>query len=262
MTAYHTLELKVEARVATIRLNQPQTLNALNIPQMLELDDAVRALEENDAVRAVVLTAAGTAFCVGADLNTLKEQEDVAWHLRQLTTACHQAIARIKRLERPVIAAVNGVAAGGGLGLVLACDLAIAAESARLTTAFSKLGLSPDCGTTYHLVRLLGEKKAFELAAFSPVLDAQEALKLGLVNRVVADEALPTQTQAWAKQLAEGAPLGLARTKRLIQHSLERPLLAQLEAESLNVVAGGHSKDLKEGLAAFLEKRAPHFQGR
>lgn len=259
---FETLLLTRKAGIATLTLNRPHALNAFTLTMVRELHQALLDVEQSAEVRVIVLKAAGAAFCAGADLKEVAAQQDVPWHLRTLTAAGHQAIAKLKELPQPVIAAVHGVAAGGGLGLCLACDLIVAGTEAAFVTAFAKLGLSPDYGATYHLVRLLGEKKAFELAAFSPHLSAQEALELGLINAVVPLEQLETRVASWAERLAAGPPLALQRTKRLIQQSLDQGLHGQLEAESLSVAAGGRSLDFQEGLQAFLHKRPPRFQGR
>ncbi|WP_322057265.1 enoyl-CoA hydratase/isomerase family protein [Paraburkholderia sp. J63] len=246
--------------VAHIRLNRPQALNALDEATALAFRDACRAVAADSSVRAVVLSGEGRAFCVGGDLASMRERPVEGAHA--LIRPMHEAIVLLAAMPAPVIASVQGAVAGGGLGLALAADLCIAAEGTRFDFAYAKVGTSPDCSTSWTLPRLVGLRKAAEIALLGERFDADEALRLGIVNRVVAAADLETATQAMASRLADGPPVALARTRQLLRASLDRSLDEQLAAELAGFLSCAATTDFSEGLDAFFEKRAARFVGR
>ena len=254
------LRVEVDGPVATVTLDRPEALNALTVPVKVALREALESIAGDRAVRAVILTGAGRAFCAGQDLAE-REEPDAAPLDVEVRERYNPIIRAIRSMGQPVIAAVNGVAAGAGASLAFACDLRIAAEKARFILAFGRIGLVPDSGTTWFLPRLVGTAKAAELALVGDPLDAGEALRLGLVSKVVPGSELLDEARSMARRLAEGAPLALALTKEALQRSLMIDLDEALEGEAkLQGIAGG-SADHAEGLAAFKEKRPPRFSG-
>lgn len=256
-----SLELRIAEQVAWLTLNRPDAANSVNLTLAKELLEAT-LLCEDAGVRAVVITGAGKVFCTGGDLKEFGGQgERLSAHLRETTVYLHAALTRLAHLEAPVIAAVNGVAAGAGMSLACACDLAIAAESARFTLAYTRAGLSPDGSGTWYLPRLIGQRRAMELALTNRTLSAAEALSWGLVTRVVADDQLMAEVESLATQLASGPTRSFGATKRLLLASWDHSLETQLELESQSIASLGASHDGVEGIAAFLEKRTPRLTG-
>ena len=244
--------------VLTITLNRPDVLNAFNAA----MHEALRAaLEEaaEDAVRAVVLTGAGRGFCVGQDLTEFRESPgDIGSRLRE---NYHPNVLAIRRLEKPVLAAVNGAAAGAGLSIACACDLRIAADSASFVPAFINIGLVPDSGGTYFITRLLGYARAFEWMTSGRKVTAAEAHAWGLVSEVVAADALAGRAAELAAEYAARPTRGVGMTKRLFSQALENTLEEQLELEAELQTSATQTDDFSEGVAAFLEKRDPKFTG-
>lgn len=217
---------------------------------------------EDSTIRAVLITGAGTTFCAGGDLKSFAAQDDhLPYHLKEVTTYLHAAISRLTRMDPPMIAAVNGVAAGAGMSLVCACDIVLAAESARFTMAYTRVGLTPDGSATYFLPRIVGFKRALELTLTNRMLSAQEALDWGIVTRVVPDAELLTQANALASQLAAGPTKSLGTAKRLLHSGWNKTLETQMEHESQAIADMARTSDTHEGIAAFFEKRAPKFKG-
>ncbi|MEX1357375.1 MAG: enoyl-CoA hydratase-related protein [Gaiellaceae bacterium] len=247
-----------DGAVLTITLNRPEKLNALDASVHAGMREALAEAAEPE-VRAVVLTGAGRGFCVGQDLTEFADTPDIAAALRE---RYHPNVLAIRALEKPVLAAVNGVAAGAGLSLACACDLRIAADSATFVPGFIGLGLVPDAGGAYFLARLLGTPRAFELMASGRRLSAEEALEWGLVSEVVPEDAIAGRAAEVAATWAAGPTRGIALTKRLFDSaeraSLEETLAleAELQAEATS------TQDFAEGVAAFLEKRQAEFGGR
>jgi len=251
----------VKDHVATITMNRPERSNALTIRMIENLLEMVSACEEDREVRVLVLTGAGRAFCAGGDVEFAEHLETVSQHLRRLLASFHIAISRMNRMSKPVIAAVNGVAAGAGMSLAMACDMAVAADSARFTMAYSKIGATPDGSSTYFLPRLVGVRRALELTYTNRVLTAREAEAWGLVNRVVPDAELPATVNALAAELAAGPTLALGRAKRLFLMSGHESLETQMENETQLIALSSKTADFREGIAAFAEKRQPIFRG-
>jgi 2-(1,2-epoxy-1,2-dihydrophenyl)acetyl-CoA isomerase len=258
-----TIRLEHASGVATITLDRPDAFNALNLTLARELFAAVLQVDEDPAVRCVVITGAGRAFCGGGDV---KEFADglprIGVLIKELTTYVHGAVSRLVRTPKPVLTAVNGVAAGGGLSLALAGDLVLAAESARFTMAYSRIAATPDGSSTYWLPRLIGLRRATELFYTNRVLSAREALEWGLVTRVAPDGELMDATRKLAEELAQGPTLALGRGKLLFHASTTESLETQMELESQSIAQSGHTEDFAEGVRAFAAKRSPSFKGR
>lgn len=254
------IRVDVAEAVATITLDRPEALNALTIPMKRALLAALEAVAADRSIRAVVLTGAGRAFCAGQDLR--ERLEPGAPPLgEELRERYNPIVLALRALPQPVVAAVNGVAAGAGASLAFACDLRVAADTARFVLAFDRIGLVPDSGATWTLPRLVGAGRAAELALLGDAVTAEEALRIGLVGRVVPADELPGAARDLALRLAAGAPAALAATKRLLADAFDRDLAAALEAEAEAQDALGRTADHAEGIAAFTEKRPPRFSG-
>jgi len=252
------VETSREGAVLTITLNRPDVLNAFNTEMHKGLAAALKEARGAD-VRAVVITGAGRGFCVGQDLTEFKEAAgDIGSRLR---ATYHPNVLAIRALEKPVIAAVNGAAAGAGMSFACACDLRIAADSASFVPAFINIGLVPDSGGSYFVTRILGPARAFEWLTSGRKLSAAEAHAWGLVSEVVEADALVARAAEVAAQLAALPTRGIGMTKRLIDHALNATLERQLEREAELQTAATQTEDFKEGVAAFLEKRPPQFRG-
>jgi 2-(1,2-epoxy-1,2-dihydrophenyl)acetyl-CoA isomerase len=252
------VETTRDGAVLTITLNRPDVLNAFTAAMHRALADALSEARDA-AVRAVVLTGGGRGFCVGQDLTEFREASgDIGARLRE---SYHPNIRTIRALEKPVIAAVNGVAAGAGMSFACACDVRIAADSASFIPAFINIGLIPDSGGSYFVTRILGSARAFEWLASGKKLTAAEAHAWGLVSEVVESDALDRRAGELAEQLAELPTRGIGMTKRLLDHALNATLEQQLEREAQLQAAATQTEDFGEGVAAFLEKRSPRFRG-
>jgi 2-(1,2-epoxy-1,2-dihydrophenyl)acetyl-CoA isomerase len=252
--------LEVRDRVAHLTLNRPEAANALNPAVIHAFRDAAESLGDRDDVGAVLFTGAGRNFSVGGDLRFMHDAgDDVADAVYGLASTMHAGILALAELDAPVISAVRGAAAGGGMSLAIAADLVLAAESAHFTVAYSAIGFSTDGGASWTLPRIVGQRKAIELALLNERLSAARALELGLVTRVVADEELEAEAEQLARRLAAG-PLGAhGAIKRLLRYSSTSPLGQQLEDEARTIAGLAAAPDGREGVLAFLDKRAPHF---
>ncbi|MEO8570668.1 MAG: enoyl-CoA hydratase-related protein [Chloroflexota bacterium] len=258
--AFTALRYEVADAVATITLDRPEALNALTIALKTELLAAFRAVARDRGVRAVVLTGAGRAFCAGQDLKE-RLQPDAAPLEVEVRERYNPIIAAMRRLDRPIVGAISGVAAGAGASLAFACDIRVAAEGASFVLAFGRIGLVPDSGATWFLPRLVGGSKAAELALLGETLSAADAERFGLVARVVPVETLADEARGMAIRLAALAPRALALTKRALERNASLDLEAALEDEAYRQGIAGATADHAEGLAAFLEKRPPRFIG-
>jgi 2-(1,2-epoxy-1,2-dihydrophenyl)acetyl-CoA isomerase len=253
------VETSREGAVLTITLNRPDVLNAFNTDMHKALAAVLKEARSPD-VRAVVITGAGRGFCVGQDLTEFREASgDIGSRLRE---TYHPNVLAIRALEKPVIAAVNGPAAGAGMSFACACDLRIAADSASFVPAFINIGLVPDSGGSYFVTRILGAARAFEWLTSGRKLTAAEAHAWGLVSEVVDAGALAARVAEAAAQLAALPTRGIGMTKRLIDRALNATLEQQLEREAELQAAATQTEDFREGVSAFLEKRPPSFQGR
>jgi 2-(1,2-epoxy-1,2-dihydrophenyl)acetyl-CoA isomerase len=260
--AYETILYEVSDRVATITLNRPDKLNAFNDQMIQESIDAFKQAGRSDDVRCVLITGAGRGFSSGQDLKDVQDREDsfsIGDHLRR---GYNRLIERMVTLEKPVIGAINGVAAGAGCGVAVACDLRIASEHAAFIQVFSKVGLVPDSGSTWLLPRLIGYARAYEMAVTADKVPADKALQWGLVNQVVPADQLMEIATAWAQRLADGPTKAYGLTKRAMYRAWDSNLQEALEYEAMLQNVAAQSEDHHEGVQAFLEKRAPQYQGR
>jgi 2-(1,2-epoxy-1,2-dihydrophenyl)acetyl-CoA isomerase len=257
-----TVLYSVSDGVATILLNRPGVMNALDATMIVQLRAACERAEQDAAARVVVLRGAGPAFLAGGDVSyfhaNLPRMPEL---VRQGGAELHHAILALRRAPKPVLASVHGTVAGAGVSLMAAADLALAADGTKFMMAYSRIGTSPDGGATWFLPRLLGSRRALELMLLSDPVDAQTALALGLVNRVVGAEGLAAETAALARRLAQGATRAYAETKRLVNESEDQTLAAQLGAEVEAFARCAATRDFAEGVTAFVEKRKPDFKG-
>ncbi len=260
--SYQTLQFAIADGIARITLQRPAAANALNRAMGRELLEVAIRCDQDPAIRAVLLTGAGKLFCAGGDLNDFVAAGDqVGTLLKALTTDLHAAVTRFMHMDPPLVVAVNGNVGGGGMSLVCAGDLVLAAESARFSMAYTAAGLTPDGGTSYLLPRLIGLRRAQELILTNRRLNAHEAQQWGLVTRVVADAALLSEAARVAGQLASGPTRAYGGAKRLLSESLATSLEAQFERESRAIASAALSADGREGAAAFVARRTPQFTG-
>ena len=262
--SYETIQLDMRGKVGMIILNRPESLNALTTEVGQEFLAAVGEARESGA-RAMLVTGAGRAFCAGGDLREMQkiaEQEGkVEAFFDEPLRLLNECILLIRRSPLPFLAAVNGAASGGGCNLALACDLVIAGESARFNQAFIRIGLVPDCGGSFILPRLVGWKRAAELMITGDVISSSRAFEMGMINAVVPDDELISQALAMAEKLAQAPTAAIGRIKELLEASATNDYGGQLELERKAQIQTGKTKDFREGVAAFLEKRPPKFVG-
>jgi 2-(1,2-epoxy-1,2-dihydrophenyl)acetyl-CoA isomerase len=263
MTYQHVL-FEADGGVATITLNRPDVLNSFNMPMAAELQHALGEAARDETVRAVLLTGAGRAFCAGQDLAEAAPRDgSVGPEIAEIVRRTYNPTVRaIRALEKPVVCAVNGVAAGAGANLALACDVVLAADSASFVQAFSRIGLIPDTGGTFFLPRLVGLARATALAFLGDKLPATDAQAMGMIYRVVEAARLMEEARALARRLATQPTRGFGLTKRAFNQSFANDLDAQLEVEAELQGEAARTADFAEGVRAFLEKRQPSFAGR
>ncbi len=266
--AFENINFEKMDGVGIITLNRPESRNALTLDMVAEMGEAIEACKRPD-VRAVLLTGAGGGFCSGADLKFVVETleksgpEGLQEYIRKLAGDLHsKVVLGLRRLEKPVVAGINGVAAGAGFSLTLACDMRVAAKSARFLMAYANIGAPADGGSTYLLPRLVGASRAMELYLASQPTSAQAALEMGLVNQVVEDDALHRHAMETAVRLAQGPTLAYARVKALFDSSWENDLSTQLDAETEAFADICLTADFQEGIKAFTERRQARFQGK
>lgn len=260
--AYTTILFDVADGVATITLNRPDEVNTITLEFGKEINDAANRCANDPEIRAVILTANGKLFSGGGDLGEFAGQgEKLPNYLTDTTTFLHTAFSRFCRMDPPMVTAVNGTVAGGSLGLALAGDIVIAAESAKFTLAYTLAGLSADGGSTYILPRLVGLRKAQQLMLLNPRLTAEQARDAGLITEVVPSAQLMPRAQEVAGQLAAGPTLAHGTVKRLLADSFNNTMETQMEFESRGIIQTSMSNDGREGIDAFLHKRKPSFTG-
>ncbi|MEK7444555.1 MAG: enoyl-CoA hydratase-related protein [candidate division NC10 bacterium] len=261
--AYEAILYDVKDSVATITLNRPEAYNALNLTLARDVFQATLEADESREVRCIVITGAGKAFCAGGDVKDFADNPDrIGILVKELTTYLHGAVSRLARSLKPVIMAVNGVAAGGGMSLALSGDLVVAAESAKFNMAYSRIAASPDGSSSYFLPRMIGLRRALELHFTNRVLSAREAMDWGLVNRVHPDAEFPAAVRTLARELAQGPTLAFGRAKLLFHQSTQESLETQMELEAQAIAASGHTEDFRNGVVAFARKQPVTFTGR
>ncbi len=257
------VQLEMIDTVAMVTLSRPESLNALNLKMIQNLQATI--LTVRNRARAIVLTGAGRAFCAGGDLQEMRKIAEEEGRIEAFFDGplrlLNECILLIRQTALPFIAAVNGVASGAGCNLALACDLVIAAESARFNQAFIRIGLTPDCGGTFILPRLVGWRRATELLMTGEMLDSRRALEIGMINAVVPDSELMSQALVLAGRLALSPTAAIGRIKELLEASFTNDYSGQLELERKVQIQSGQTSDFKEGVAAFIEKRPPKFMG-
>ena len=249
--------------VAVIRMSRPDRMNAYDFEMGKELLEAVTTLGSDPGVRCIVLTGTGKAFSAGGDVSLMGTfQEGTESRFLELTVHLHAFIASVRRCPKPVISAVNGVAAGAGFSFALAGDIAVAAQSARFALAYQNIGLSPDGGASYFLARALGTQRSMELTLTGKTLSAEEAAAWGLVQKVFPDDSFEAEVAALAAAIASGPTLAYAKAKELYNRALCQPLETHMEDERQHIAASSATADFRDGVRAFLEKRKPEFRGK
>jgi len=259
---YQTILYQVDQGVAAITLNRPERLNAFIDQMLLEITQALKSADKDETVRAILIGGAGRGFCAGQDLDSLPETLGGHQLYDHLMDHYRPVIKLLQTIEKPILAAINGPAAGAGASLALACDLKIMAKTAYLLQAFNNIGLIPDAGSTWFLVRQVGYSRAFELAVEAERIPAERCLELGLVNRVVEPDALLPEARAWAEKLAQRPTYAVGLTKRAMNRALTSTLMEAIEYEAHLQQLAAQSEDFAEGTKAFKEKRPAVFKGK
>jgi 2-(1,2-epoxy-1,2-dihydrophenyl)acetyl-CoA isomerase len=268
---YDNIILEKEGFLATLTLNKPDRNNSFDFPMMNEIDDAINDVAQDSEIRALIITGAGKAFCTGGDVSYLGSliEDRAAFSRTTIGDAVRRigtmptTVLKVRNMMKPVIAAVNGTAAGGGMGLAIACDMRIVSDRAKFSTIFIKRGVIPDCAATFNLPRLVGMAKACELVLTGKVITAQEAERIGLVNKVVPHDELMQATRAFANEIAQNPPLAVGLAKAALYRGLEaEDIGGQMDYENYtqNVLMG--TEDFQEGINSFMEKREPVFRGK
>jgi enoyl-CoA hydratase/carnithine racemase len=267
MTAFQQILYAKDGHVATVTLNRPEKLNAYSEYMVHEILAALADARDDDEIRAVIITGAGRGFCSGGDISRdfqypARYRGHRLESMLEMRENMHELVKFLQRFDKPAIAAVNGAAVAGGLTLALSCDFRIAAESAKLGDTSLKFALIPDEGGASLFPRFMGIERALKMSLFSEVYPARQAKELGLVTEVVPDSELMTVTRQWAERLAAGPPIAIRITKRMMYKQLSMNLENALEDAALSTLVTNYTEDVKEGIAAFHEKRPPKFRGR
>jgi 2-(1,2-epoxy-1,2-dihydrophenyl)acetyl-CoA isomerase len=262
MPPYSTIHYERQENIVLLTLNRPERRNALDLELTGELRAGLQQAAEDDQVRAVLLTGAGKGFCAGADLSMFQSKPTAEQVYEIIISSYKPLRERIAGMNKPVIAAINGVAAGAGASLALACDLRLMAHDASIMMAFSNIGLVPDAGATWFLARQVGYSRAFEIAAEGNRIPAERCLELGLTNKIVPAEQLLSIAIAWARKLAERPTLALGLTKQAMQHAQLNDLSSTMAYEATLQKQAVGSQDFMEGVLAFMQKREPNFKGK
>lgn len=258
--SYQTIEYEVKNKIAWIYINRTNNGNTVNLQMASELADAAWKCGEDESIRAVVLTAKGKAFSFGGDLESfMNETDNKSQHLKEVTTALNEAILRFLSMEKPVITGINGTAAGAGIGLSIIGDIVIASEEAKLTLAYTNVGLTPDGATSYLLPRIVGLNRSLELVMLNRILTAEEANDWGLVTKVVEKDELMNELEKTANKLALGPVNALGKAKVLLNTSFDRTIESQIAKESFTISRQIATFEGNEGISAFLDKRTPDY---
>jgi enoyl-CoA hydratase/carnithine racemase len=269
MTAYRNILFEtVEPRIAQITLNRPQTMNAYTNPLCDEVVDALGRYQHDDELRCLIITGAGRGFCSGGDVSGSSDRDDrpvfrtkQMGHGEEMRVGMHRVVARLHRMDKPVVASVNGPAVAGGLTFALACDFRIAADTAKFGDTSGRFGLLPDEGGAWFFPRAMGLDRALKMTLLAEVYPAAEALKLGLVTEVVPAAELRARTLEFARAIAKKAPLAVRLAKNMMRKGLDSSLENSLDDAALSVMISNPSQDVREGVAAFFAKREPDFKG-
>jgi len=256
------IEVRHEGPIAIFTLDKPETLNAFDLPMARLLVQQLTDLAANGGVRCILLRGGGRHFCAGGDLQAMAKEKDPSAYVLDLARTANKAMEVLRKCDKVVVAELKGAVAGGGLGLALAADLRIASDTAKISLAFLRVGLSPDMGSTWSLPRIVGRGRAFEMAASHDPLPIMEAWRLGLVNRVVKTDELEAKSMAWAQELAALPALAVAEVKTLLNASEHATFDDHVIADSGAISRMARTQDFQEGLRAFFEKRPPKFVGR
>ncbi len=258
-----TILFEQQGAIGMLTFNRSAVFNAMNPELIVALRDVTASLMTSTSLRALIVKGAGKAFLAGGDVGLFHQRIDViADEIKPMGDALHAGILNIRKLPFPVIAQIHGAVAGAGLSVALACDFAIAGDDARFSTAYARIGASPDGGSTFFLPRIVGMRKATELVMLSDSIDAAEAYKIGLINRAVAADQLANEVQRLAERLAAGPTQAYARAKRLISQAFDTPIQQHLDDEIACFSECARTADFREGVTAFVEKRGPVFTGR
>ena len=257
-----TILFSQQGCIGTLTFNRPDVYNAMNIELIHAMRDVTAEIVASKTLRAVILKGAGKAFLAGGDVGLFYKQRESMGNVKPLGDALHAGIKNIRNMPFPVIAQIHGACAGAGLSVAMAADFAIAAEGAQFNTAYTRIGLSPDGGSTFFLPRYVGMKRAIELTMLADMFDAKTAASMGIINRVVPAEDLEEEVAALAERLSNGATQAFARAKKLINQSFVTPIDKQLNDEIAYFAECAITNDFKEGVTAFVEKRKPHFVGK